>query len=29
MLNAAHKNGVPVLGTVFFPMEAHGGKIAC
>lgn len=26
--NAAHKNGVPVLGTVFFPMEAHGGKMA-
>lgn len=23
----AHKNGVPVLGTVFFPQNAHGGKI--
>ncbi len=25
--NAAHKNGVPVLGTIFFPMTAHGGKL--
>ena len=25
--NAAHTNGVPVLGTVFFPMVAHGGKM--
>lgn len=25
--NAAHKNGVPVLGTVFFPQQAHGGKL--
>lgn len=25
--NVAHKNGVPVLGTIFFPMTAHGGKI--
>lgn len=25
--DAAHKNGVPVLGTVFFPQTAHGGKI--
>lgn len=25
--DAAHKNGVPVLGTVFFPMLEHGGKI--
>lgn len=24
--DSAHKNGVPVLGTVFFPMGAHGGK---
>ncbi len=22
-----HKNGVPVLGTVFFPQSAHGGKL--
>lgn len=27
MIDAAHKNGVPVLGTVFFPQTAHGGKI--
>lgn len=25
--NAAHTNGVPVLGTVFFPQTAHGGKL--
>lgn len=25
--DAAHKNGVPVLGTVFFPQAGHGGKI--
>ncbi|MGL5416856.1 MAG: endo-beta-N-acetylglucosaminidase [Clostridium sp.] len=25
--DAAHKNGVPVLGTVFFPMTDHGGKL--
>lgn len=25
--DSAHKNGVPVLGTVFFPMTAHGGKL--
>ncbi|WP_430611013.1 endo-beta-N-acetylglucosaminidase [Enterococcus sp. DIV0876] len=25
--DAAHKNGVPVLGTVFFPQTAHGGKL--
>lgn len=24
--DSAHKNGVPVLGTVFFPMGVHGGK---
>lgn len=27
VIDAAHKNGVPVLGTVFFPQSAHGGKI--
>lgn len=27
VIDAAHKNGVPVLGTVFFPQTAHGGKI--
>ncbi|MBX7308640.1 discoidin domain-containing protein [Clostridium chauvoei] len=25
--DSAHKNGVPVLGTVFFPMTEHGGKL--
>lgn len=25
--DAAHKNGVPILGTIFFPQKAHGGKI--
>lgn len=25
--DSAHKNGVPVLGTVFFPMLEHGGKM--
>lgn len=25
--DSAHKNGVPVLGTVFFPTTEHGGKI--
>ena len=25
--DSAHKNGVPVLGTVFFPQTAHGGKL--
>lgn len=27
VIDAAHTNGVPVLGTVFFPMTAHGGKL--
>lgn len=27
VIDSAHKNGVPVLGTVFFPMTEHGGKI--
>lgn len=27
VVDAAHKNGVPVLGTIFFPQTAHGGKI--
>lgn len=27
VIDSAHTNGVPVLGTVFFPMTAHGGKI--
>lgn len=26
VIDSAHKNGVPVLGTVFFPMVVHGGK---
>ena len=26
VIDSAHKNGVPVLGTVFFPTTAHGGK---
>lgn len=25
--DSAHKNGVPVLGTVFFPTTTHGGKL--
>ncbi len=27
VIDAAHKNGVPLLGTVFFPQAAHGGKL--
>lgn len=27
VVDAAHKNGVPVLGTIFFPQTAHGGQI--
>ena len=27
VIDVAHKNGVPVLGTIFFPQTAHGGKI--
>lgn len=27
VIDASHKNGVPVLGTIFFPQTAHGGKI--
>lgn len=27
VIDSAHKNGVPVLGTVFFPPEVFGGKI--
>ena len=26
IIDSAHKNGVPVLGTVFFPTTEHGGK---
>lgn len=25
--DSAHKNGVPILGTVFFPQNEHGGKL--
>ncbi|MGL4624840.1 MAG: endo-beta-N-acetylglucosaminidase [Culicoidibacterales bacterium] len=27
VIDVAHKNGVPVLGTIFFPMTVHGGKM--
>lgn len=27
IIDAAHKNGVPVFGTVFLPQTEHGGKI--
>ena len=26
MTDSAHKNGVPVLGTIFFPPVEYGGK---
>lgn len=28
VVDAGHKNGVPVIGTVFMPQAAHGGKMA-
>ena len=27
VVDAGHKNGVPVIGTVFMPQAAHGGKM--
>lgn len=27
VVDMGHKNGVPVIGTVFFPQAAHGGKL--
>lgn len=27
VIDSAHKNGVPVLGTIFFPEPVHGGKM--
>lgn len=27
VIDASHKNGVPILGTIFFPQTEHGGKI--
>lgn len=27
IVDVAHRNGVPVLGTIFFPQMEHGGKI--
>ena len=27
VIDSAHKNGVPVLGTIFFPPTAYGGKM--
>lgn len=27
VIDVAHRNGVPVMGTIFFPQAAHGGKV--